>query len=280
MKNMYKIFTKFYRIKVIGHFLVHNTWMCCVRGGGKLGVTNHGRSRVKSFLQETEDKEVQQTPRNGVRPKQKSTVQDARDLLTDLPNFFSFVSVLVIILTLNSESLKAEESSQASANQTQVSSANQTSDQVAIQNVSTENLRILKKGQQRQMLSLEKNPKPLLFQQSSKKNFNLGTDSNPNPVDGDHKPPESERSKQVKKKIRSVAELYEKQFLRDMVKQMRSTVSFSDISKPSFAEGYFSEQLDQEYVEKWGDRGGIGLGDMIYQQLMSQYGSRMGVSNQ
>lgn len=260
MKNMYKIFTKFYRIKVIVQSFASNTWMCWMRGGGKLGITNHGRSRVLSFLQETEDNVSQQTPRIGVRPKQKSAVQDARDTLTDLPNFFFLISFSFIMLSLNSQRLKAD-----------VSSGEATK---------TEGLRIIKRGQQNTMLPLEKSRKPIQFKDTNHKNQTYSFDGSVNPPLDPQVEPESDRTKQAKKKIRGVAELYEKQFLRDMVKQMRSTVSFSDVSKPSFAEGYFSEQLDQEYVEKWGDGGGIGLGDMIYQQLISQYGPRMGISNQ
>ena len=67
-----------------------------------------------------------------------------------------------------------------------------------------------------------------------------------------------------------VAKLYEKQFLREMVKAMRSTVSFSEMTKPSMAEDIFRSQLDEQYVEAWGDKGGIGLGDIIYESLMDR----------
>lgn len=72
-------------------------------------------------------------------------------------------------------------------------------------------------------------------------------------------------------KVEEVAKLYEKQFLREMVKAMRGTVSFSDVSKPSMAENIYREQLDNEYVESWGENGGIGLSDLIYSQLMDRY---------
>lgn len=72
-------------------------------------------------------------------------------------------------------------------------------------------------------------------------------------------------------KVDEVATLYEKQFLREMVKAMRSTVSFSDVTKPSMAENIYRDQLDSEYVEAWGDKGGIGLSELIYDQLMQRY---------
>jgi len=71
--------------------------------------------------------------------------------------------------------------------------------------------------------------------------------------------------------VHDVAKLYEKQFLREMVKAMRGTVSFSDATKPSMAENIYRDQLDEQYVESWGDNGGIGLSDLIYDQIMERY---------
>lgn len=84
-------------------------------------------------------------------------------------------------------------------------------------------------------------------------------------------------SSNAEKQLRDVSSLYEKQFLREMVKQMRSTVSESSFMPAGFAEKYFREQLDQQYVESWGDQGGIGLGQMIYEQLISKYGEILGI---
>jgi peptidoglycan hydrolase FlgJ len=71
-------------------------------------------------------------------------------------------------------------------------------------------------------------------------------------------------------KVDEVAKLYEKQFLREMVRAMRGTVSFG-AQKPSMAENIYREQLDNEYVESWGEQGGIGLSELIYEQLMDRY---------
>ncbi len=79
------------------------------------------------------------------------------------------------------------------------------------------------------------------------------------------------------KQLQDVASLYEKQFLREMVKQMRTTVSESQVMPSSFAEKYYREELDHQYVESWGDRGGIGLGKIIYDQLLSKYGELLGI---
>lgn len=82
---------------------------------------------------------------------------------------------------------------------------------------------------------------------------------------------------QQDQKLKHVSELYEKQFLREMMKAMRSTVHESGFIKSSQAEKIFSEQLDQEYVEKWGAKGGIGLADMIHNQLLEKYGAQLGI---
>ncbi len=78
-------------------------------------------------------------------------------------------------------------------------------------------------------------------------------------------------------KLQNVAKLYEKQFLREMMKQMRSTVTEGGFMPANNAEKIFREQLDQEYVEKWGDRGGIGLADMIHKQLLERLGPALGI---
>lgn len=81
----------------------------------------------------------------------------------------------------------------------------------------------------------------------------------------------------AEKQLKDVASLYEKQFLREMVKQMRATVNESEFMPSGFAEKYYREQLDQQYVEQWGEKGGIGLGKLIYDQLLEKYGDQLGI---
>ncbi len=72
-------------------------------------------------------------------------------------------------------------------------------------------------------------------------------------------------------RVDEVAKMYEKQFLREMVKAMRGTVSASELTKPSMGEEIYRGQLDEQYVENWGDTGGIGLSDLIYNELMEKF---------
>lgn len=77
--------------------LVSDTWMCWRRGEGEEEIANHGRSRVKSFSQETEAI-GQQTPMIGEHePKlhSKSQVQDAHDSPTLTPLFSSSSKYIV-----------------------------------------------------------------------------------------------------------------------------------------------------------------------------------------
>lgn len=72
--------------------------------------------------------------------------------------------------------------------------------------------------------------------------------------------------------MREAATMYENHFLNQMVKAMRSTVNREDsLMRPNMAEKIFSEQLDQQYVEGWGKKGGVGLADMIYNQIRERY---------
>lgn len=85
----------------------------------------------------------------------------------------------------------------------------------------------------------------------------------------EQKPPEQ--------KLREVSDMYEKHFLREMMKAMRSTVHEGGFIQSNQAEKIFREQLDDQYVDKWGERGGIGLSNMIYDQLMDKFGVAMGL---
>ena len=71
-------------------------------------------------------------------------------------------------------------------------------------------------------------------------------------------------------KVDQVAKMYEKEFLREMVKAMRGTVDFGN-DKPGMGESIYRNELDEQYTESWGDNGGIGLANLIYDQVMDRY---------
>jgi peptidoglycan hydrolase FlgJ len=87
------------------------------------------------------------------------------------------------------------------------------------------------------------------------------------------------QTKSMDEKLHDVSEMYEKHFLGEMMKAMRSTVHEGGFVQSNQAEKIFREQLDQEYVDKWGKQGGIGLADLIYKQMIEKYGVQMGLKN-
>lgn len=83
---------------------------------------------------------------------------------------------------------------------------------------------------------------------------------------------------ELDQQVKDAAQAMEGKFLEEMMKQMRSTVHESEGFIPtSQAEKIFREQLDQQYVGQWSSKGGLGLADMIYQQIMDKYGEKMGL---
>lgn len=77
---------------------------------------------------------------------------------------------------------------------------------------------------------------------------------------------------QLDSKLRDAAKMYEGHFLNEMVKAMRSSVHHEDgLIKQNMGEKIFSEQLDQQYVQGWTNKGGVGLADLIYNQIKEKY---------
>lgn len=87
----------------------------------------------------------------------------------------------------------------------------------------------------------------------------------------------TEKPKTVDDKLHEVADMYEQHFIREMMKQMRSTVQESGFIKKNNAEKIFSDQLDDKYAEQWGKTGGFGLSTLIYDQLVQKFGTKMGL---
>ncbi len=82
----------------------------------------------------------------------------------------------------------------------------------------------------------------------------------------------------TEEKLREVSDMYEKHFIREMMKQMRATVPEGTFIKENNAEKIFKDQLDDQYATQWGKAGGIGLSNIIHEQLMQKYGAALGLS--
>ena len=76
-------------------------------------------------------------------------------------------------------------------------------------------------------------------------------------------------------KVREVADLYEKFFIKELMRHMKSGLDEDGgMIKKNNAEKIFSEQLDEQYSEQWNKRGGFGLSDMIYDNITERYGAQ------
>ncbi len=73
-------------------------------------------------------------------------------------------------------------------------------------------------------------------------------------------------------KILEASRMYEQAFLKQMVGAMRQAVAKSDLVKESMAERIYKDQMYDKYVEQWSNVGGVGLGDLIYDQIIERFG--------
>jgi peptidoglycan hydrolase FlgJ len=74
-------------------------------------------------------------------------------------------------------------------------------------------------------------------------------------------------------KLREVADLYEKHFIKEMMKQMKATLPEGGLIKKNNAEEIFQDQLDDQYSAEWNKNGSFGISDLIYKQLTEKFGS-------
>lgn len=105
--------------------------------------------------------------------------------------------------------------------------------------------------------------------------FNSAPNSQMNSIQT--KPLSEKKNKVTDEKLREVSEMYEKHFIRQMMKEMRATVHEGGMIQQNSGEKLFQDQLDDQYAGEWGKAGGIGLADMIHKQLLDRYGEQFGL---
>lgn len=86
-------------------------------------------------------------------------------------------------------------------------------------------------------------------------------------------------SQEADAKIREVSDMYEKYFMKEMMRNMRGTIQEGGFLKANNAEKIFQEQLDDQYSSEANNRGGFGISELIYQQLKERYGAELGIDN-
>tara|TARA_Y100001970_G_C14117179_1_gene794268 strand:- start:624 stop:908 length:285 start_codon:yes stop_codon:yes gene_type:complete len=75
-------------------------------------------------------------------------------------------------------------------------------------------------------------------------------------------------------KLKEAANDFEAIFVKQMLKTMRETSLESDFIPKSEGEKYFRSMLDEQYSILAAKSGSLGLGEMIYKQLISSKGKR------
>ena len=73
-------------------------------------------------------------------------------------------------------------------------------------------------------------------------------------------------------KLRNAANDFEAIFIQQMLKTMRETSLESNLIPKSEGEKYFRSMLDEHYAQLTAKSGSLGLGEMIYKQLMFNKG--------
>jgi flagellar protein FlgJ len=76
--------------------------------------------------------------------------------------------------------------------------------------------------------------------------------------------------------IREACQEFESYFLQMMFREMRkTTLNENGFLSKSYAEGIFTDMLDEEVSKSAARSGGIGLADMMYKQMTERYKSNM-----
>ena len=68
--------------------------------------------------------------------------------------------------------------------------------------------------------------------------------------------------------LRQVAADFESLFVNQMFQAMRRTVPESKLFAQNSGEKMFRDMLDQQWASGLANRGGVGIGDMLYQQMV------------
>ena len=74
-------------------------------------------------------------------------------------------------------------------------------------------------------------------------------------------------------KLKEASQEFEAYFLNTLFKEMRKTVQEGGLTEKSQARTTFEEMLDEEMSKTISQKGGIGLSDMIYNNMVRAYGN-------
>lgn len=71
-------------------------------------------------------------------------------------------------------------------------------------------------------------------------------------------------------KLKESAQQFEQVFLKQMFAEMRKSIPKTNLMGEGKEQDMFEGMLDEERAKSWSQNGGIGLADMMYQQLRTQ----------
>lgn len=74
--------------------------------------------------------------------------------------------------------------------------------------------------------------------------------------------------------LKKACQDFETIFVQMMFKNMRSTVPQDGLLEKSQAESIFEGMLDEEFSKKVAGAGGMGIGDLLFNQLQKKYGPK------
>jgi len=71
-------------------------------------------------------------------------------------------------------------------------------------------------------------------------------------------------------KLKEAVQQFEQVFLKQLFSEMRKSIPRSDLMGEGKEKEMFEGMLDEERAKAWSQSGGIGLADLMYQQLKKQ----------
>ena len=76
-------------------------------------------------------------------------------------------------------------------------------------------------------------------------------------------------------KLKQACQDFEAIFIKQMLDSMKKTVNKSELTKKNMGEDIFEDMLYDEYAKKMSSTAGLGVGDMMFQQLSRQLPSEI-----
>ena len=77
-------------------------------------------------------------------------------------------------------------------------------------------------------------------------------------------------------RLKDASKQFEQVFMKQMLSEMRKSVDKSKLFGEGKDEDTFQDMLDNERAKSWSDSGGVGLAQLIYEQMRNQISDKPG----